>query len=217
MDNFDWHEPPFLPDGVGLSFPHADWKDAANLTADFRGMESEGQRWEIAVKGEPAHAVQLSFANVAAVPKDLRVVLVDEATKITHDLRTETALAVRVPDDYPSRYLTVLVGNEFFISQNTAGLPAVPTTFALEQNYPNPFNPSTTIRYQLPVAGRVTLAVYDLLGRAALVLEENKVREPGYYEIVADMKTLGSGVYFYRLRLNSEHAFQATRKMLHVQ
>ncbi|MCG3157842.1 MAG: hypothetical protein DKINENOH_04478 [bacterium] len=216
LDSFDWHEPPFLPDGVGISFPHPEWNSPAELTADFRSLDSEGQRWEIAVKGEPAHAVQLRFANVAAVPKELRVLLVDEVTKIVHDLGTETALAVRLFDAYPSRRMTILVGNEFYIRQNTAGLPAVPTTFALEQNYPNPFNPSTTIRYQLPVAGRVTLKIFDMMGREVLVLEEDKSREPGYYEIVADMRALTSGVYFYRLSVTGGHEFRATRKLLYV-
>jgi hypothetical protein len=48
------------------------------------------------------------------------------------------------------------------------------------------------------------------------VLEENKSREPGYYEMVADMSALGSGVYFYRISIAGEQKFQATKKMIFV-
>jgi hypothetical protein len=216
LDNLDWYEPPFLPDGVGLCFPHADWNDPAELTADFRSVAGDGHRWEIAVKGEPAQAVQLGFANIESVPKDLQILLVDETTKIVRDLRKEPNLAVRIPAETGSRTLTVLVGNEFFINKHTEGMLGVPTTFALHQNYPNPFNPSTTIRYQLPAAGRVTLKIFDIMGREVFVLEENKSREPGYYEMVADMSALGSGVYFYRISIAGEQKFQATKKMIFV-
>jgi hypothetical protein len=45
-----------------------------------------------------------------------------------------------------------------------------PAEYKLEQNYPNPFNPSTTISYQLPKAGFVTLKVFDVLGREVEIL-----------------------------------------------
>ncbi|MCL4708156.1 T9SS type A sorting domain-containing protein [bacterium] len=215
LDNFDWHEPPFLPDGIGLSFPHPGWNSPAELTADFRGNESDGQRWEISVKGEPSHAVQLGFANIESAPNALQILLVDEITKIVHDLRKEATVAVRIPES-GVKSLAILAGSDFFINKNTAGMLAVPTTFALHQNYPNPFNPSTTIRYQLPVAGYVTLKIFDMMGREVLVLEENKSREPGYYEAVADMNALGSGVYFYQIAVAGEQKFQATKKMIFV-
>jgi len=81
----------------------------------------------------------------------------------------------------------------------------VPMEFALEQNWPNPFNPTTTIGYtvgvvsgQSPVASKVRLAVYDLLGREVEVLVDEK-KEPGAYTFTWDARGRASGVYFYRL------------------
>lgn len=215
LDKHDWYEPPFMLAGVNLTFPHADWEAPVELAADVRPVAGEGHRWEIAIKGEPTHAVQLNFANLENAPEDQHILLLDETTKIIHDLRKESALAVRIPDA-GVKNLVILAGNDFFINKHTAGMLGVPTAFALHQNYPNPFNPSTTIRYQLPLAGQVTLKIFDMMGREALTLEENTSREPGYYEMVADMKALGSGVYFYRLDIAGEQKFQATKKMLYV-
>jgi hypothetical protein len=77
-------------------------------------------------------------------------------------------------------------------------------------NYPNPFNPTTVIGYQLPVAGYVTLKVFDLLGReVATLVNENK--SAGYYKISFDASNLPSGVYFYNLLTGNS---SITKKML---
>ena len=55
------------------------------------------------------------------------------------------------------------------IADQSAGLP---TGCRLFQNYPNPFNPVTTIRFDLPQASRVSLTIYDLLGREVARLGE---------------------------------------------
>ncbi len=95
----------------------------------------------------------------------------------------------------------------------TVGVPGntnVPKTFALEQNYPNPFNPVTSIKYQLPSAEKVSIKIYDILGKeVASIVNENK--EPGYYEISYDASNLASGLYFYRIEAGS---FTQTRKMM---
>ena len=82
---------------------------------------------------------------------------------------------------------------------------SIPSSFTLEQNYPNPFNPTTTIRYELKSGGKVTLKVYDLLGRevAALV---NQYQIAGYYSTVFNGKNLASGIYFYKLTVNYNEA-----------
>lgn len=74
-----------------------------------------------------------------------------------------------------------------------------PSSFALSQNYPNPFNPTTTIEYQIPASGSVSLIVFDAIGRevATLVYE---VKEAGYYSATFDGSEHSSGIYFVQLR-----------------
>ena len=74
----------------------------------------------------------------------------------------------------------------------------MPVEFTLDQNYPNPFNPTTTIRYWLPLAGPVSLRVYDSLGREVATLL-SAVQSPGEHLVEFDASSLASGVYFARL------------------
>ncbi len=91
----------------------------------------------------------------------------------------------------------------------------VPDKYELSQNYPNPFNPSTMIRYSLPTAQNIRLAVYDMDGKkiASLV---NNYQNSGSYEVTwngtndAGMPA-ASGVYFYRIE--TDH-FKETKKLL---
>jgi hypothetical protein len=85
--------------------------------------------------------------------------------------------------------------------------------FFLMQNYPNPFNPTTTISYQIPEKGFVTLKVYDVLGNevATLVNEESATGGAGSYEVEFNATGLPSGIYFYQLRTGE---FIETKKMI---
>jgi hypothetical protein len=71
--------------------------------------------------------------------------------------------------------------------------------FLLHPNYPNPFNPATVLRFDLPVAATVELAVVDLLGRTVAVLAQG-VLPGGTHERRFDAAGLAGGVYYARLR-----------------
>jgi hypothetical protein len=82
--------------------------------------------------------------------------------------------------------------------------------FALSQNYPNPFNPVTVIRFELPAKGKVTLRVYDMLGReVALLINEEK--PAGVSQVEFNASRLASGVYIYKLDCND---FSSIKKMM---
>ena len=76
--------------------------------------------------------------------------------------------------------------------------PETPNQLVLHQNYPNPFNPSTVISYQLPVSGRVRLAVFDALGREIAVLVDANLSS-GTHSATFQSNDISSGIYFYQL------------------
>jgi endoglucanase len=86
-----------------------------------------------------------------------------------------------------------------------------PLSFNLWQNYPNPFNPSTTIRYEIPEGGFVSLKVRNLLGRTVAVLVDQR-QSPGLHSAVFKADRFASGVYRYTLELN--HSIESKEMML---
>ncbi|MCP4251496.1 MAG: T9SS type A sorting domain-containing protein, partial [bacterium] len=75
-------------------------------------------------------------------------------------------------------------------------------------NFPNPFNPTTRISFNLPEAGQVRLAVFDLQGRR-LAMPIDGTLDAGRHEINwdgrdADGRALASGIYFTRLSTERE-------------
>jgi hypothetical protein len=73
-----------------------------------------------------------------------------------------------------------------------------PINFELNQNYPNPFNPSTTISFNLPKSGVVTLKVYSLIGKEIKSLVDG-YREAGVYTVNFNAEGLPSGMYIYQM------------------
>jgi hypothetical protein len=93
---------------------------------------------------------------------------------------------------------------------SSVGVTTQPTSYRLEQNYPNPFNPTTTIRFSLGQRGRVSLKIFDILGREVATLLNGEL-DAGLHQATFDASKLASGIYLYRVRAGE---FMETKKLL---
>jgi hypothetical protein len=86
----------------------------------------------------------------------------------------------------------------------------IPTGFYLGNSIPNPFYQSTSIVYSIPLKAKVTIVLFDNLGRemATLVNEEQSV---GKHEIKVNGNKLPGGIYFYRMQVG---AYSETRRIV---
>jgi hypothetical protein len=93
-----------------------------------------------------------------------------------------------------------------------------PDDYALDQNYPNPFNPSTTIRFSLPVDKKISLIVYDMLGKEVKTLLSDQGFTKGSHTAIWDATNnagnpVASGSYVYTLKYGN---FSKSQKMMLV-
>lgn len=107
-------------------------------------------------------------------------------------------------------------GNFEYFNLSSEVIIGSPEMYSLSQNYPNPFNPSTTINFDLPVDSKVTLKVYDLLGREVYSVFNNELISAGFHNSNLNLSSLTSGTYFYRISAigNDGKNFVTTKKML---
>ena len=82
---------------------------------------------------------------------------------------TFSGLTVDIDDNF---FLVNVSGGQFALSGAPAqptGAPGAPSLVSLDA-WPNPFNPRTRVRFDLPAAQAVTVAVHDLAGRRVRTL-----------------------------------------------
>jgi hypothetical protein len=218
-DHMDRPEPPGVGEYVSVYFSHPEWERLSKkYRTDYR-PESAGDEWDFEIETNLRDEVKLTFEDIDSVPAEYDVWLVDETLKISRDLRQNNTYSVAGRGAENHKQLTLVVSKRGDFDEKYAEYQVVPDAFALSQNFPNPFNPSTTIRYSLPKAERVTLKVYNLLGKEVVTLLDNEQKDAGYHVAIwngrdAAGKGVGSGVYFVHMRAGN---FVQTRKMVLVE
>ena len=103
-------------------------------------------------------------------------------------------------------------GNFEYYNLNNEVNIGSPSGYALSQNYPNPFNPSTTINFDIPKDGNVSIKLFDISGKEVETIV-NEVKTAGYYTINFNASSLPSGIYFYTLNADN---YSAVKKMMLV-
>lgn len=159
-----------------------------------------GSQFVSDVKNNPA-----AFAFASAYPLEGNGVVATVDLEIIND-RTDDAL--------PFEFGAVTL-NEGSVAiqidgQSIGSNSAIPDRYALNQNYPNPFNPVTNISFDLPKSSKVTIKVFDLLGKEVATLVDRQMNA-GSHAIHFEAGHLASGVYFYQIKARD---FTSVKKMI---
>jgi hypothetical protein len=107
--------------------------------------------------------------------------------------------SVGVSSNYSTQVTTLGIGDEIII-----------TEYSLSQNYPNPFNPVTEISFALPIAGNISLRVFNMLAQEVALIASGNY-PAGLHTISFNAVELPSGIYFYTL---TSDGVTITRKMI---
>ncbi|MFC1552692.1 T9SS type A sorting domain-containing protein, partial [Candidatus Latescibacterota bacterium] len=150
------------------------------LTDEGVGTGLEGEYWWVGVSNFPTNWEE---------GETLHVEIIDTANNLSG--RTIVRLTSAGYDTGEEIVLQRITGNDL--------ISDVPREYMLFPCYPNPFNPTTTVSYSIPKTSKVTIKIYDILGRPVRTLL-NETMDTGNHEIIWDAKddsgrNVNAGVY----------------------
>ena len=221
-DRFDYHEPPVIGDYISMAFDNDSWtENGGSYSQDIRS-EGRTQTWNLVARSNIKGIVSLNLEDIHDIPSHQDVRLVDPVLGIVYNLRSEKAVTFTSQGTENPYYFKLIVGAADDIQSQLDDMGMVPNDFELFQNTPNPFNPVTNIRVSLVEDARITLKVYNLLGKEVNTLALNQSLSKGNHRFIWAGKDdngyqLPSGVYLYRIEINSHvgrQLYQSTKKMV---
>jgi hypothetical protein len=195
----------------------------------FMAGNWEGSLWRIAYDGEgditdsASYSYELVFQDTTLGPRAYAASFPGDnialkqggsaSTDMNGNGEPEVLIAFAAAGDSLQNWIVMIEGNGITSIEIEPGQKIL-KTYTLRQNYPNPFNPTTTISYQIPVAEKVSLKIYDMLGREVRTLVNGDV-DAGSHTVVWNGTNnsgvkVASGVYIYKLKAGKH---QLNKKM----
>jgi hypothetical protein len=217
LDARDGREPPPIGDYVSLAFGAPEGREV-RLWRDIRPVRSSLQTWTAEVRTTVSGLVTIEASRLSSVPDGKAVWLQDEALDVTQNLRAKAQYRFSASGPSTTRRLRILVGEPEAVRRALGTESKTPTRVRLLPSAPHPVRSHTTLRYAVPEPTRVTLRLYDLLGRQITTLVDGKQVRGGTHTynwaVGAQTQALSSGTYFLRLEAG---AVTRTRRLVVVQ
>lgn len=199
-DCYDYQEPPPIGSFVSLYFTSEDY--GGKFSTDFRQSGESGYCFDLEVSSnvQGLKNIEMKAENL---PSLYDWMVISQETGVNYGKE-------KIQLTQTSAHYTLIIGTDAYLAEFEVEYLQLPSDFRLHQNYPNPFNPNTSICYQLPQQSEVTIEIFNILGQRIKTLQQNEIKEAGYYQIPWDGigdtgERVASGIYILQLRTNNYH------------
>jgi hypothetical protein len=212
---------PITPLDTVLCFMHVIGAPFISTSADTLEFSADStDTLELRVRNDGTDDLQVT--DISSDNTDYSVdinnfILLPDVSQIVKVIFTGTSgkaskgnLTIKSNDPGKGTCTVALIGN------NPSGVEEnIPKVFSISANYPNPFCQATVIKYGCPKRTKVSIQVFDIMGRLVNTLVDKEM-DAGYHEVRWDGSTksgrkVASAVYFYRMQADD---FKATGKMI---
>jgi YVTN family beta-propeller protein len=191
-DRLDAEKPPLVGNQVIIYIPHIDWNrgPCKKYQYDFR-PPSDYIEWPLSAESQ--NEGTLIFNISGSLPAGYHLYLVDNSAGNGVEISSGFHIGFSGSRNY----------SVIFSDKEISQLNIRPLSLIMNRAAPNPFAGRLAISYQIPVSGRVEMAVYNIAGQRVRTLV-NRQTDPGNYSTEWDGRdeagrNVSSGIYLVRL------------------
>lgn len=181
-----------FPGGDVLSFWLKDDQSGRNLTLLLKDTSGQAFQYNLILNHSDWQLIQIPFSDFGT-------------TDLESGALSEVSFNILAGDGGNGSGWLLL--DALSVQASSTGQPstkvAVPQSFCLFAPFPNPFNQQTRVRWNQLRAGKIQLALFNILGEKCAMLAEGPF-PAGRHSMLFDAGTLASGIYFLRLQYNQK-------------